>query len=167
MYFSDHMQWYCEEFLSSSTSGPPLEQSSCSVVDLIPKTNSAFSGTTPMLHRETNHAISQTINAVRLMKAPWSHFRQPLTVTSHPCLPVTHTHANFVTGQMPFLPPNQQCQSTEGDACLPVVLKWNMNCRQTLCTVSNGHITTSVTGVSFAMCTALRKQLALNTQFCI
>jgi len=92
MYFSDHMQWYCKEFLSSSTSGPPLEQSSCAVVDLIPKTNSAFSGTTPMLHRETNHAISQTINAVRLMKAPWSHFRQPLTVTSHPCLPVTHTH---------------------------------------------------------------------------
>jgi len=26
-----------------------------------------------------------------------------------------HPHPPFLTGQIPFLPPNQQCQSTEGD----------------------------------------------------
>jgi len=29
----------------------------------------------------------------------------------------------FFTGRMPFLPPNQQCQSTEGNGCLPVLNK--------------------------------------------
>jgi len=27
----------------------------------------------------------------------------------------TDNHASFFTGQMPFLSPNQQCQSTEGN----------------------------------------------------
>ena len=30
--------------------------------------------------------------------------------------PATH-HSVFFTGRMPFLPPNQQCQSTEGNYC--------------------------------------------------
>jgi len=28
--------------------------------------------------------------------------------------PDASTHHSFFTGRMPFLPPNQQCQSTEG-----------------------------------------------------
>ena len=41
---------------------------------------------------------------------------------SAPCSRQTTTpapHTLFFTGRMPFLPPNQQCQSTEG-TCLPV-----------------------------------------------
>jgi len=30
-------------------------------------------------------------------------------------MPAPH-YSNFFTGRMPFLPPNQQCQSTEGTA---------------------------------------------------
>jgi len=30
----------------------------------------------------------------------------------------TNHHSVFFTGQMPFLPPNQQCQSTEGMPCV-------------------------------------------------
>jgi len=32
----------------------------------------------------------------------------------HPRQPRQHPTTQFFTGQMPFLPPNQQCQSTEG-----------------------------------------------------
>jgi len=33
---------------------------------------------------------------------------------SHPRQPCQHPTTQFFTGRMPFLPPNQQCQSTEG-----------------------------------------------------
>jgi len=33
-------------------------------------------------------------------------------------------HHSFFTGRMPFLPPNQQCQSTEGISCLRCLLQW-------------------------------------------
>ena len=32
----------------------------------------------------------------------------------HPRQPRQHPTTQFFTGRMPFLPPNQQCQSTEG-----------------------------------------------------
>jgi len=35
-------------------------------------------------------------------------------------------HHSVVTGRMPFLPPNQQRQSNEGNSCLPVTI--NENC---------------------------------------
>jgi len=31
-----------------------------------------------------------------------------------------HHPLHFFTGRMPFLPPNQKCQSTEGNHCLPI-----------------------------------------------
>jgi len=37
----------------------------------------------------------------------------------HPRQPRQHPTTQFFTGRMPFLPPNQQCQSTEGNSTEP------------------------------------------------
>ena len=42
---------------------------------------------------------------------PLGHMRLHLAPDRQPC---QHPTAQFFTGRMPFLPPNQQCQSIEG-----------------------------------------------------
>jgi len=41
----------------------------------------------------------------------------------HPRQPCQHPTTQFFTGRMPFLPPNQQRQSTEGMKCMSYVLR--------------------------------------------
>ena len=48
----------------------------------------------------------------------WDHPGEPVT---NQCPPPPSPH--FFTGRMPFLPSNQQCQSTEGNYILKVILQ--------------------------------------------
>jgi len=41
----------------------------------------------------------------------------------HPRQPCQHPTTQFFTGWMPFLPPNQQCQSTEGKLTIKLTLE--------------------------------------------
>jgi len=58
------------------------------------------------------------------------HMRQHLASERQPC---QHPTAQFFTGRMPFLPPNQQRQSTEG-------LKHSMTCNKIHYSIVRSHV---------------------------
>jgi len=75
--------------------------------------NGPFSGTT-QVSRYQKGKISLDFTEARDSEWQWHQLAHMQVCTSLQTEPRQHPTAQFFTGRMPFLPPNQQRQSTEG-----------------------------------------------------
>jgi len=55
------------------------------------------------------------------------------SIRTNQCPPPPSRH--FFTGRMPFLPPNQQCQNTEGRLAFVMAVNWLLYCNRAECYV--------------------------------